>query len=344
MKLSTARDKFLDSKRMDRKAAWTIAGYKSDLNMLVAMATVESADSVLAFTPDLVRAFFLKISSKGQKMATLQRRRATLNEFARWGLRERYWAESPMTAAPMIKRPKRVPRPYQPEEFARIMALELGLEDRAIRATLYYTGLRVTPVATLRLGDLSFSPTTFGDGLVVPGTIRAISKGDKESVKPMHPELWGILQDYYLRRMGQVDAKHFHKAPLFEQPRAARSGALPGRPFNRKIIERRCRHWGRAAAVPSCLPHRFRHTFATNLLESGADIRLIQHLLDHEDIGTTALYLKVADASAAKAVLGLRSFAQPPRVTGTGSGHHGQDASGTLPNSPPGKESARDGR
>lgn len=294
MKLSSAVERFLTDARLRGLASSTLIGYRSDLLLLVSLASVHAADSVLAFTPELVRQYFLQLSAKGLVMGTLHRRRASLSEFAKWGLRQRFWAENPMVDIPRIRRPHYLPRPFSGEELERLMALDLPLEERTLRGLLYYTGLRVTPIGQLRIGDLSFSPTTFPNGLQVPGSIRALSKGGRTSVKPMHPDLWALLRDYYLQ--GSMDAKAF----LFAQ--------RGGRPFSRKMIARRTRQWGRAAGVAQCLPHRFRHTFATDLLEQGADIRLIQALLDHEDLSTTALYLKVKDERTATVVMRLKSF------------------------------------
>jgi len=78
-----------------------------------------------------------------------------------------------------------------------------------------------------------------------------------------------------------------------------------GRPFTRRMLERLTHQWGERAHVPDCLPHRFRHTFATDLLRQGTDIRVIQTLLGHADLGTTAVYTKVVDAQAGEAVLRL---------------------------------------
>jgi len=251
-------------------------------------------------------------------MSTLHRRRASIGEFGKWGRRQRLWAEDPTEGLPPIKRPKHLPRPFTGDELARLMALELDLTDQALRAVLYYTGLRVTPICGIRLTDLSFSPTTFRNGLEVPGTIRAVSKGNKTSVKPMHSDLYGLLRDYWLQLTSM-------------EPRAFLFAQKTGRPWTRKVVEKRTRRWGRAAEVADCHPHRFRHTFATNLLEQGEDIRLVQLLLDHEDLSTTALYTKVSDERSAGAVMRLKSFAQPPSageisvpLTGPGSAHGAQ--------------------
>ena len=180
------------------------------------------------------------------------------------------------------------------------MALGLDATERTLRGLLYYTALRVTPICGLRVGDVSFSPTRFPNGLESPGSIRATSKGSKQAVKPMHADLYRLLEEYML-------LKH----PRMDDPRAWLLMQRDGRPWTRKMIEQRVSRWGQAARVPDCHPHRFRHTCATNLLEGGQDIRLVQALLDHEDLSTTALYTKVTDARLAGAVAALPSFQRP---------------------------------
>lgn len=313
MKLGTAAERFLTDARLRGLAPATLAAYRSDLQLLVGLASVHAADSVLAFTPELVRHYMLSLSEKGLAMSTLHRRRASIGEFGKWGRRQRLWPDDPTEGLPAIKRPKHLPRPFNGDELTRLMALPLDLTDQTLRAVLYFTGLRVTPICGIRIADLSFSPTVFRNGLEVPGTIRAVSKGNKTSVKPMHPQLYALLRDYYLQ-LTSMEPRSF----LFAQK--------TGRPWTRKVVEKRTRRWGRAADVADCHPHRFRHTFATNLLEQGADIRLVQLLLDHEDLSTTALYTKVSDERSAGAVMALKSFgpASEPEpislpLTGTGS-------------------------
>jgi integrase/recombinase XerD len=119
---------------------------------------------------------------------------------------------------------------------------------------------------------VSFSPTRFPNGLESPGSIRATSKGNKQSVKPMHADLYRLLQEYVLTAHPTLDA------------RAWLLTRKDGGPWTRKMIEKRVRRWGVEAKVPDCHPHRFRHTCATNLLESGADIGMVQAMLDHEDL------------------------------------------------------------
>jgi site-specific recombinase XerD len=311
VKLSTAVDQFLTEARL-RLAPQTVISYGSDLRLLVSLAEVDAADSVIAFTANLAVTYLTRLSKKGLTMSTLHRRRASLNEFAKWGVKRRLWATNPMDDAPKIKRPKNLPRPFMPDERERLMALALDPVEHVIRALLYYTGLRVTPICGIRLGDLTLSPVMLPNGLEMPGTIRTVGKGSKPSVKSMVPELAEILLNFTLTRTDL-------------QPRSFLLAQKTGRPFTRKMIERRTRKWGRLANVLDCSPHRFRHTFATALRERGADIRLIQVLMDHEDLGTTALYTKVVDAQAYEALLSLSEGHRTARVLGPGSVPRGDE-------------------
>ena len=78
-----------------------------------------------------------------------------------------------------------------------------------------------------------------------------------------------------------------------------------GKPLTRRLVEHITHRWGGLASVPACLPHRFRHTYATKLLESGVDVRVVKELLGHEDIKSTVVYTQVTDAALNAAVLRL---------------------------------------
>ncbi len=294
-------ERFLNTVRARGLSRATYDAYASDLRLLVALASVQASDSVLAFDADLIHHYLLALSEKNLSQATLHRRRASISEFAKWGKKERLWGDM-ADAIPRIRRPKNLPRPFADDERDRLMGLDLDVVERTLRGLLYYTALRVTPICGLHVGDLSFSPMRFPNGFEAPGSIRATSKGKKQSVKPMHPDLFRLLQEYLLVKHPSLESRAF----LFTQK--------DGRPWTRKMIERRASRWGVEAQVPDCHPHRFRHTCATNLLEAGKDIRLVQALLDHEDLATTALYTKVTDERLAGAVAALPSFPSTPKT------------------------------
>lgn len=273
-KLSSAVRDFELHMRMEGKARQTIIGYVSDLNLLVSLATVHAGDSVLAFTPELVREYFLRLSARGLTMATLHRRSATLSGFAKWGLRRRLWAHDPMADAPKIKRPRNLPRPYAREEHARIMALPLDGDEKALRALLYFAGLRISEALGLRIKDAILGDDDH------PGAIRVRGKGNKERVVPMAPELRAVLYDHFIARVSlPINAFVIARGD--------------GTPWTRKMASRRTRLWGTAASVQDCEPHRFRHTCATHLIEAGWDIREVQEFLGHADIATTVVYTQI---------------------------------------------------
>lgn len=116
----------------------------------------------------------------------------------------------------------------------------------------------------------------------------------------MHPALKELLFAHVIQRTDLRDHTW-----LLRQPPMKQSKKRGGRPYNRRLIEHMTHRWGKQAQVPNCLPHRFRHTFATDLLRQGTDIRVIQILLNHAYLGTTAVYTKVVDAQTGAAVLRL---------------------------------------
>jgi site-specific recombinase XerC len=291
MKLSTAVQQFLLDARVSLTRS-TLVAYESDLNLLVALATFHRADTVLDFDEALVRLYLRELSKKGLGMATLFRRRVTLNQFAKWGVRRRYWIANPVDESPKIKRPKRLPLPYMPDEHERLMALHLTGVDAVIRGLLAYAGLRVTEVCDLQLGNIRLS-----DGIRA-GALRVRGKGDKERVVPVVPELDDLVRDWMLSAGDILN----RKAPLIQQ----RSGMR----WSRRMIEKRTAAWGKAANVSDCIPHRFHHSSATMMLERGANIREVQDALGHEDIATTALYLRVVNQALVDAVMRLSN--RPP--------------------------------
>lgn len=125
----------------------------------------------------------------------------------------------------------------------------------------------------------------------LPGSILASqNKGNKELLVPMAPELALVLKDWLATHPGRSHGPLLHHGPEFL-------------PYSRGALESWARDWGKAANVLRAHPHRFRHTFATDLLRKGVGLEVIQKLLGHSSISTTQVYTKIADASLIKAVL-----------------------------------------
>jgi site-specific recombinase XerD len=295
MKLRTALQEFIAHKRLADRSPKTLRAYASDLTIFIEHVIHETGrDAVLHFTTPLIVSWFVHQDARDLSRQTLARRQTTLREFARWGQRRRYWPEDPMRDVPQIRKPLTLPRPFAPAERDALMALPLTGAERALRAVLYYAGLRDEEICRLRLRDLS-GPGRRAEGPPLVGAVRVEGKGRRQRVVPLHGDLWAILEDFVAQRPERTPS-----TPLFEQ--------REGVPWTPRMIVRRVRFWGERAAVEACTPHRWRHTFATDLLDAGEDIRVIKELLGHASLATTEVYTKVVDARRQSAVRRLPSF------------------------------------
>lgn len=278
MRLSQAKEAFLKSLQGNKSKA-TIAAYDSDLTRFIGYVV---ANSVLAFTPDRVQDYFNLLASEGLKRATLHRKMSAIRMFARFGLIHGLWTADPTARLPRIPKPKRMPRPFSDDELAALMGLPLEPREKVIRALLIYTGLRVSPLCAIKLGDIDYAPPR----------IRALVKGAKIQVVKMHPGLAELVKAY---AVAHTDLKG----------QSFLLGRHPGHQPRRRDVERMTDRWGVAAGVVNCTPHRFRHTFATRLLRETGNLRLVQQALAHESIEDTALYTLVTGGQEAEAIGGL---------------------------------------
>lgn len=271
MRLSRAVSEYLADLRAAGRAKETLSAYASDLGRLV---TTAGHDTVLNVTPDLLTRHFRDLSEANFSLSTLHRKTAVMREFVKWGRRQRLWGDTDplLSAIPRIRRQEALPRPFSGDEVTRLWRLELSAEDQMLRALLFYTGLRATAVCNILVGNVSAEPPT----------IATLSKGGRTVLKPMHPQLAEIVLGYLRARPGLKPQSYLVPSPT-------------GRQLHRRQLENRTRRWGEAANVLKCLPHRFRHTMATEMLRGGTDIRVISKALDHRDLKSTAVYTRVHD-------------------------------------------------
>lgn len=275
MRLFRAVERFLDELRLSKSPA-TVIAYQADLTQLFAMALLSD---VSHFTPELVRNHLIQLSTLGRSRETLRRHLSVARIFGYWGMRHGLWSTNPTAMMPTIRPPKYLPRPFSKDEERRLLALELPPTENVLRAVLFLTGLRVSPICGIKLQDISFDPPT----------IWVVVKGAKQQVVPMHEDLKELLSSYIGSLINPPSQSY-----LFVRPN--------GQPQNRGSIELITKRWGAAARVLLCQPHRFRHTFATRLVEAGVDIRIIKELLGHANISSTLIYTQVSNATLTDAI------------------------------------------
>ena len=279
MRLSRAIQEFLTDLKIARKAPNTIRARESDLQRLL---STFASDALGALTPEAIRRAFQLWSESSLGRATLHRRHTSVRTFTRWGHRRRYWLDDPMADVPVIGRPDSLPRPFTREECERIFALDLPPDEALIRALLFFTGQRVSTVCGITVGAVTLDPPT----------LRVRLKGGREQVIPMHP----VLADKVAAQLLSLASARAYQ-PL--------GSYRNGKALSRSTVERWTQRWGVEADVPTCIPHRFRHSFATELLEGTSDLRIVQEALGHQSITSTAIYTRVRNERLRQAVEGL---------------------------------------
>ena len=283
MEITPAIAQFLTHVRVEKGLSGnTVAAYQRDLAKFNACAqkrklTLEaiSRDDLVDFLAGLYRA---KLESR-----TVARQLVTLRNFFRFAQVQELIATDPSLNLESPKIRRSLPGYLKLEEVERLLAqpdakTALGLRDRAMLEVLYSTGLRVSELIGLRVMDL--------DAKV--GCIRCIGKGDKERIVPAGKKALSIVEKYLRDARPKLLGKGVASQSLFVN----RNGHSLSRVGVWKILSA----YGRRAGLRVALtPHMLRHSFATHLLERGADLRSVQLMLGHADISTTQIYTHVVE-------------------------------------------------
>ncbi len=238
-----------------------------------------------AADPVVVRGFLAHLDQFGYSPATTARKIATLRSFYKWMVKRSYCETNPMLLIRTPKQTKRLPKAIGAEQIESLLAAPdnretLGARDRAILETLYSTGVRVSELVDLNRNDLEFSAQT----------MRIRGKGKKERIVPLGSHAMAAIRHYMtllepdprfraLRERSMTEAN----VPLFVNKNG---GRLSSRSVRRKLDK----YLKQAGLDPSISPHTLRHSFATHLLDNGADLRSVQELLGHQSLSTTQIY------------------------------------------------------
>ena len=275
-------DQFLSHLRIERGLSEnTVSSYSSDLIKYFRHLDNKEKYPLLVNREDIAQYLALIKKKNDYSPRTIARNLSAIKMFYRFLIGEGRLADNPARLLEPIKLPRRLPGTLSHDEVDRLLAspdntASLGQRDSAMLELLYATGLRVSELVGLHLVNLNLDP----------GFIRTIGKGSKERLVPMGDKARDAIKLYLT--YGRPDLIKGKNVPyLFLNSR----GSSISRQGFWKIIKK----YGIIAEITKKItPHSLRHSFATHLLEGGADLRSVQIMLGHSDISTTQIYTHVS--------------------------------------------------
>ena len=278
MRIDAAIDAFLSHLVVERGlAAATVQAYGRDLAALA--ETVGDRDVARVDTRAL-RRHVHRLEAGGRAASTRARALSAISQWLGFLRREGVLDADPMEHLDRPRRGRRVPRVLSVEEVTQLLEAPgddpLGIRDRAMLETLYAAGLRVSELVTLELAELYLDSNY----------CRVFGKGRRQRTAPLGEPAVLWLGRY----LEEVRPRWLREGSVAEVFISRRGGAL-----TRQAVWYRIRHYARQVGLRVHLtPHVLRHSFATHLLEGGADLRVVQEMLGHSDIGTTEIYTHVS--------------------------------------------------
>lgn len=284
MRLDRAVDAYLRHVTIERGLSeHTVGAYRRDLDVYLEWLTAAGIDDTTAVTGAIVSRFITDRSTTAPPPAatSLARLQSSVRGLHRFLVREGIELEDPTGRLRPPKMPQRLPKALTIDQVERILAAPsaeepIGIRDRALLELLYATGARVSEAVGLDVDDLAH-----GDVLRLRG------KGSKERIVPIGSFARDAVDAYLTRVRPALAAKGKASARLFLGARGA--------PLSRQSAWLVIRAAADAAHVTSEVsPHTLRHSFATHLLQGGADVRVVQELLGHASVATTQIYTHVS--------------------------------------------------
>jgi integrase/recombinase XerD len=228
-------------------------------------------------TKKQIMAFLTAQMDEGVSSSTIARRLSSIKTFYKFLVLEDYVQNNPTSDLETPKIKRHLPEILTIEEVDKLMqqpqvTLPLGLRDRAMLETMYGTGVRVSELLSLQIEDIN----------VTAGFIRCLGKGRKERIIPVNQTAVDWIQRYLSRSRNSL-VKNYLERTLFVNAN--------GRPLSRQgFFKILAGYVKKAEIAKDVTPHTLRHSFATHLLENGADLRAVQEMLGHADISTTQIY------------------------------------------------------
>ena len=267
--------RWLDHLRFERRlSALTVKNYHRDIEALYTFLCNAEIPDWARVDGGHVRSFAARLHRRGQAPRSIQRRLAALRNLFDYLLREGVVSSNPGVDITAPKAARRLPETLDADAMGRLLDVRvdhpIATRDRAIMELFYSSGLRLAELAGLQATDVDLAE----------GTVRVTGKGAKTRIVPVGEKAREALRDW-LKVRPQLE-----KTPL-----TAMFISRNGLPLSHRNIQARVAYWARRLGLPQGVsPHTFRHSFATHLLESSGDLRAVQEMLGHADIGTTQIY------------------------------------------------------
>ncbi len=274
-------DEFMNYLSVERGLAKnTLLAYRRDLTKYIDYLSQKGIRAAPEVNREHVSNFMFDLKKHGMSATTICRNLAALKMFHRFLVRENLAKEDPTTLVDTPKLWKRIPSVLTQAEIVSMIAAASGkkiqqVRDQAILEILYASGLRVSELADLKTTSINYDV----------GFVRAVGKGSKERIIPLGKKAREALQKYLLRARPQL---------LKGQTNDVLFLSRLGKKISRQSLWAVIKFYARKANIKKTIkPHTLRHTFATHLLEHGADLRSVQEMLGHADIATTQIYTHV---------------------------------------------------
>ena len=255
----------------------TLEAYQRDLKHYLSFIVDKNIISLSNISQMHIREYIRSLNEKGLAASSIARIFSSIRSYHKFLSAENYVNENPTLILTSPKAPKKLPHVLMEEEISAIInavveTFQYSKRDKAIIEMLYSCGLRVSELCALSLNNLYLNDDM----------IRIMGKGSKERLLPVGGRAKNFLNDYLI-----------HCRPGIQKDKGSSSVFLSrnGNPLTRAMINNILRKWSQVAGISkSVSPHTLRHSFATHLLEGGADLRFVQALLGHSDISTTQIY------------------------------------------------------
>jgi len=273
-------DRSQASQGVDQAEPLSLSQHQSGSTTALATQTSVKLDQLLLLVQtDAIRVYLAFLSEKQYSKTTIARKLATLRSFYKFLVRRGQLNSNPVDVIRTPKQEKKLPKFLEYEEVKRLLETPpvdnwLGARDKAILETLYSTGVRVSELVALNMDDIDF----LGEVVHVRG------KGKKERIAPISSSALQVIQHYMEFRSKRAESDgNFDSKVLFVNKHGKR---LSTRSVRRKMDK----YLKMAGLDPSISPHTLRHSFATHMLNNGADLRSVQELLGHQSLSTTQVY------------------------------------------------------